>query len=202
MKILIGSVVLVVLGWIAWPYYALYDFATSIDQGDQLRLEHRIAWDDVRRGLRDDFSALILQNVRENGGAESALGTGLALLMGPAIINSAIDNYVTPGAIAAAIRSGKVPVPSAAQIGGSAVDQGPAPTLDNSQQRRLPWELVRYAFFSGGPLSFRVDIAPNNAETSQRPVTLLFKWTGDWKLSRIFLPLDAWDKQVKGTRSN
>jgi hypothetical protein len=98
---------------------------------------------------------------------------------------------VTPGGIAAAIRSGTIPVPSAAQIGGSAVDQGPAPTLDNKQQRRLPWGQVRYAFFSGGPLSFRVDIDPDNAERSQRPVTLLFKWTGDWKLSRIFLPLDA-----------
>jgi hypothetical protein len=202
MKILIGSVVLVVLGWIAWPYYALYDFATSIQQGDQLGLEHRVAWDDVRRGLRDDVNAHFLQHVRKTDGAESALGTGLAVLVGPAIINSAIDNYVTPGGIAAAIRSGKIPIPS-----GSVFDQGPAPMLDNSQQRRLPWEQVRYAFFSGGPLSFRVDIDPDNAERSQPPVTLLFKWTGDWKLSRIFVPLDAFqnaqggvrgDKQVKG----
>lgn len=144
-----------------------------------MALEHRISWDEVRRGLRDDFNGHFLQSVRKNHGAGSALGTGLAVLVGPAIINSAIDNYVTPGAIAAAIRSGKVPMPSAAQIGGSAVDQGPAPTPGNKQQNRLPWQQVRYAFFSGGPLSFRVDIDPDNAERSQRPVTLFFKWTGD-----------------------
>jgi hypothetical protein len=189
-KTVIGSLTLFALGWIAWPYYAVYDFANAIQRGDQVALEHRVAWDEVRRGLRDDFNALFLQRLGKNEGAGSALGTGLAVLLGPTIISNAIDNYVTPGGIAAAIRSGKISIPSTAQIGSSSVNQGPANTLDK-QQDRLHWEQVKYAFFSGGPLTFRVEIVPDNAETWQRPVTLLFKWAGDWKLSRIFFPLDA-----------
>ena len=129
-KTVIGSLTLFALGWIAWPYYAVYDFADAIQRGDQVALEHRVAWDDVRRGLRDDFNALFLQSLGKNEGAGSALGTGLAVLLGPTIINNAIDNYVTPGGIAAAIRSGKVSIPSAAQIGSSSVNQAPATTLD------------------------------------------------------------------------
>jgi Protein of unknown function (DUF2939) len=82
MKIVIGTVIVGVLGWIAWPYYALYDFATSLEHGDRLGLEHRIAWDDVRRGLRDDFNAYFLQSVSESDGAGSALA-GLALMVAP-----------------------------------------------------------------------------------------------------------------------
>jgi hypothetical protein len=75
MKTVIASLILVALGWIAWPYYAVYDFANAIQRGDQVALEHRIAWDDVRRGLRDDFNALFLQGLGKNEGAGSALGT-------------------------------------------------------------------------------------------------------------------------------
>ena len=49
---LIGLLILVALGWIAWPYYAVYDFANAIQQGDQVALERRVAWDSVRGGLR------------------------------------------------------------------------------------------------------------------------------------------------------
>jgi hypothetical protein len=38
MKIVIGPLILVALGWIAWPYYALYDFANAMQQSDQVAL--------------------------------------------------------------------------------------------------------------------------------------------------------------------
>lgn len=49
------------------------------------------------------------------------------------------------------------------------------------------WYRIRYAFFSGSPFAFRVDILPDSATLSQ-PVVLLFRWTGDWRLVRVFLP--------------
>jgi DUF2939 family protein len=180
MKKVIGLFILfivIVLGWTAWPYYAVYDFANALDQGDQVALEHRVDWDSVRRGLRDDI-------LSKDDVATSLLANGLVALVGPTVINNIIDSYVTPRGIANLIRSGRPSIPNAAQTENSAADQSSASRL------RLHWEQVRYAFFSGGPLTFRVDIASDKTQSGQPPVTLLFKWAGDWKLSRLFLPLD------------
>jgi hypothetical protein len=49
---------------------------------------------------------------------------------------------------------------------------------------------IRYAFFTGGPFAFRVDLRPNS-DTVKRPMVLLFRWSGDWQLTRVFLPADA-----------
>jgi hypothetical protein len=166
---IIGLLILVALGWIAWPYYAVYDFANAIQQGDQVALERRVAWDSVRGGLREDFNAVL---------ARSTQGAGLAALVGPAIINNAIDSFVTPQGIASLLRIAKVPIPNP--------DRRPSSTLDDKQRDRLKFEQVKYAFFSGGPLTFRVDIATDIAQSAQQPVTtLLFNWAGDWKLSRV-----------------
>jgi hypothetical protein len=54
------------------------------------------------------------------------------------------------------------------------------------------WQRVSYAFFSGSPFAFRVDIQPDSA-THKEPVVLLFRWTGDWRLTRILLPARAAD---------
>ena len=58
---------------------------------------------------------------------------------------------------------------------------------------------MRYAFFSG-PLTFRVDVLPERDPPLRNPVTLVFKWTGDWKLTRIVLPADLRDA-IQATRT-
>ena len=76
-----AATILVVLGWTAWPYYAVFDFANAIDQGDQVALEHRVDWESVRRGLRDDLNAFFMENIRgKDDNATSPLATGLVAL--------------------------------------------------------------------------------------------------------------------------
>ena len=181
MKIIIGTVILVALGWITWPYYAVYDFANALDQGDQVALEHRVDWDSVRRGLRDDLNAVFLEGLSKNDLATSPLSTGLTALLGPTIINNVIDSYVTPRGIANLIRSGRPSIPNAAQTENSIADQSSASRL------RLHWEQVRYAFFSGGPLtlgSTSLLIKPNQGNGLSR--AMLRAWTalGFRRLSR------------------
>lgn len=52
------------------------------------------------------------------------------------------------------------------------------------------WYRIRSAFFSGGPFAFYIEVSPDS-DTFRRPFILLFQWTGDWRLTRIFLPADA-----------
>jgi hypothetical protein len=49
------------------------------------------------------------------------------------------------------------------------------------------WRRIVYAGYSGGPFAFRVDLKPEGG-TVDDTMTLLFKWSGDWRLARVFPP--------------
>lgn len=109
------------------------------------------------------------------------MATGFAALVGPAVVNQMIDGYVTPQAIAALARNENVKPGDA------------APNIDKTVRQigQVQWDQVKYAFFSGGPLTFRLDILPPNDPQLQGPASLEFSWNGDWRLVRVTLPPDA-----------
>lgn len=49
------------------------------------------------------------------------------------------------------------------------------------------WSRIEYMGYTGGPFAFRVDLKPDGG-TDDAIMTLLFKWSGDWRLARVFLP--------------
>src|SRR5262249_20734184 len=92
------AAVLVALGGVTWPYYAVYDFSDAIQQGDQVAFDRRVAWDSVRGGLREDLKEAF---------AKSTLRAGLGALIGPTIIDGAVDTVVSPEGITSLVRIGK-----------------------------------------------------------------------------------------------
>ena len=56
-KLLFGVLLAAIIGWITWPYYAAYQLAVAVRDGDIPNLESLVAWDSVRQGLRDDLHA-------------------------------------------------------------------------------------------------------------------------------------------------
>jgi hypothetical protein len=191
LKIILALVLVAILGWIAWPYYAVYDLVTAVREGDASALESRVVWESVRQGLRDDLNAVLLKRLNTETRTNepgAALGTGLAAVLGPAIINRMIDSYVTPQAIATFNRSGKTELPPTAI---STPQKDFSETIQEA--RRVRWDQVQYAFFSGGPLTFKVEFIPEHDPPIKNPITLLFKWAGNWRLTRILLPADAID---------
>ena len=175
-----GLLFLAILGWIAWPYYSAYALVTAMQEGDTTALENGVNWESVRQGLRGDMNALYLKNASKE---QNEMGHGLAVLLGPTLINQMVEGYVTPQAIGNLIRTGKPSVAS-----GSA--NGTKTASPVNDQLKLDPSRLAYAFFSGGPFTFRVDVRPDKSTELQGIVTLLFKWAGDWKLSRIILPID------------
>jgi hypothetical protein len=175
--------------WMAWPYYAAYDLAMGLRNGDEATLQSRINWESVRQSLRGDLNASFLKHVSED---KSDLGRGFALMLGPALVNQIVDGYITPQAVSRIVK------------GSQAKDVTDVAFLPSSQDvqtglRNFSARQIGYAFFAGGPLSFRIDIRP--ADDSKPGVTtLFFRWSGDWNLTRVTLPLDEiqqWNAQAK-----
>lgn len=182
--IVAGTVVLVSLIWLAWPYYAVYDLFQAVKNGDVATLETRVAWDSVRQGLRGQLNAMLLAKLQApTTDTGSQLGNGFAAMLGPAIVNQTIDSYVTPQALAA-IKQTTATQPAAVGSERSATAQNSQAAIQ--QAKRASIEDIKYAFFSPHPFRFRVEVLPPNDKSSL--VTLMFDWSGGWKLTQVLLP--------------
>jgi Protein of unknown function (DUF2939)/GYF domain 2 len=167
--------------WIAWPYYAVFSLITAVREGDVSTLERRVDWNSVRQAFRGDLNAHLLKTMadKSKGKPDDSMANGVATLLGPTVINSLVDGYVTPQAIASMARN-EVPTQSA--------DGLPAIKSIN-YVREIDWNKVTYAFFAGGPFSFRVDVLPDKA--TKRPIGLELNWSGDWRLVRVIIPPES-----------
>ena len=180
---LLAALSILILVWIAWPYYAILSLMQATRDGDVPTLERRVDWNALRQALRGDLNARLLQSLRNKKGSDDAMATGFATLLGPAVINQMIDGYVTPQAIATLSRPGNGV--------GNANDLPPKIDKSASLIRQVHWEQIKYAFFSGGPFAFKVNVLPQSDPPLKNPIGLDFAWNGDWHLTRITLPDDV-----------
>jgi hypothetical protein len=172
MKVAIGGAILFCLGWLLWPYYALYDLSTAVNAADPVGIERRIDWESVRHGLQDDLRAALLQRLANDQQSASdapgkALGAGITALMVPALTDRLFDTFANSSSIATLIRSGKLsrkPISTQTQAQTGEEDAAePRPILERTE----------WAFFSGGPLTFRVDVGAYTPDVHQ-PLILAF----------------------------
>ena len=191
------TVLLAVGGWIAWPYHAAYELAVALRDGDVATLEARVAWDSVRQGLRGDLSAALISSVRAQDVSSSgkALGSALGITLGPVFLERIVDSYITPQAIAAARRADRSD--SAAQ------DEAATPrTLVEAMQAatNVRFDQIKYAFFFGSPLKFRIDFVPDGEPSLKQPFEFRFQWDWNWKLTRVIVPSELIDGRFSARR--
>jgi hypothetical protein len=106
-------------------------------------------------------------------------------MIAPAIVDRMIDSFVTPQALVAT-RKAEASATAPAEV------HSPRNFNEEIQSvQHLRRDQIKYAFFSGGPLTFKVELLPDNDPPLHNPVTLLFQWNGDWRLGRVILPADA-----------
>jgi hypothetical protein len=200
--IALAALTFVSVAWIAWPYYAFYKLAVAFRAGDIPGLEAGVAWDNVRQGLRSDLNALLLQSLKvdpndKNTEPGAALGTGLAAVLGPTIINQLVEGYITPqGVTAISHESGA----DTLRTGSSSPPNNLAQALQTVGGANF--KQVEYMFFSGGPFTFKVQVRPEHDPPLKSPFTFLFDWSGSWKLTRILLPPDAFENVASAVKQN
>lgn len=188
MKKILAVALLLVIGWTAWPYWAAWSLANAVKKGDAVAIEGKVDWEPLRAGLRDEAKSFMMAKIAADSKKDEkgmgAFAASLAAMMGPKIVDGLVDSMVTPQGIARLV-SGQSPAAAAAA---SAAQPDPKP-----QGTGFRYDLVKWAFFSD-PTTFRIDVAAadgsKKADGSPVVTTMLFRWSGSWKLSRIFLPLD------------
>src|SRR5262249_46598282 len=181
--------VLLALGWVAWPYYSVNELMIAARTGDVPALERLVAWDSVREGLRNDLNALFFkawnaakENATSKKESEGLFGAFAEMLV-PVMINRVIDNHVTPRAFA------PFTLPQVKTDASPTDNPKPEPGLIRAAGK-IRWSQIQYAFFTG-PFAFRIDVIPEQDPPLRNPVTLLFNWAGNWRLTRVVLPADV-----------
>jgi hypothetical protein len=180
-----GVMLLLGFGWVIWPYYSVYDLVTGLKAGDVQTLQKRVDWNTVRQSLRGDVNASLLRSQAKD---QSDFSRGLTMTIGPALIGQMIDGYVTPQAIARLMQDDRASTVSSSTTNPPAANQNVRQTISQFSSKQ-----VAYAFFSGSPFSFRIDVRSPNPQV-QGLIKLHFSWHGDWTLDEISLPWDDIEK--------
>ena len=167
---LVGAIIVVLLLlYVAWPYYSVWRFGEAIRLHDMPALAARVDFGAVRGSLKQQIREKFLgalndkQRERLTQFLHSSKNDPLDQL---------IDAYVTPEGLAALIAD-PGPVKNATSISS-------LPSLDRSG-KEIDWSKFRNAFFTG-PRDFAVD---------HEGVKLRFRCNGiSWKLHALDLQLE------------
>jgi hypothetical protein len=156
--VLICVFLLLVYG--ASPYFSFWRFTAALRSGDSAALSSRMDFPAIRASLKKQLVARFAQRTTTHKWWDN---------LGPTLIDTIVDAYVTPEGIAALISNPEV-----------------LKNLRHPQQFRFPtgkaedWSKVKHAFFTG-PRTFVVD---------REGIKLRFRFTGSgWKLYDLDLGL-------------
>lgn len=169
MKKLVGlvAVVLVAAGgaYFGSPYLAARNLKAAAISGDADRLEAEVDFPAVRSGLKGQMAAAMTRKMAGDPALADNPFARLGMLMIPAIIDKAVDAYVTPDGVAALVRGAK---PGEARPG-DAADKA-------DLQYSYEWLTMD---------RFRVNLA--NGRTHERGPSLVFARRGvvTWRLVKI-----------------
>lgn len=153
---IIVAAVLVVLLYLASPYYAFWRFTVALRTGDAAQLTESVDFLSLRKSLRKQLNAQIAALRPQNPKRQKTFDA-LSAAFGGQVIDSLLDAYLTPEGLAAFLANPKLPAAPTAPA-----DPATAPLIAPESSAaavtsRVDWSRVRYAFFTG-PRDFLVDV--------------------------------------------
>lgn len=169
MKKLLGvaAVALLIAGgaYAGSPYLAASNLKDAAISGDADQLEAKVDFPAVRESLKSQFSTAMMQKMNSDPDMKGNPFAGLGMMMIPAIVDKAVDVYVTPDGLSAMVRGSK---PNNAKA---------APTKENPD--------IDYTYEWVNPDRFRVKMM--NTKTKEAGPILVFDQEGfvSWKLVKV-----------------
>lgn len=183
---IVAAAMLFAAAYFGSPFLALHNLQEAARSGDRDQLENLVDFPRVREGLKASFTAYMVRSMRSDPQMANKTFAGLGLLIAPAIVDRAIDAYVTPDGIAALVKSGSPPKLDTQEAQSPAAVAGPTPTLSPSYAdldhfkvamsrsdepgTKLTLVLERYGLFGWKLVRIDFDI-PSQPQTAPPPAT-------------------------------
>lgn len=163
----VGALLVAGSAYAGSPYLAASNLKAAAIDGDADKLEASVDFPAVRHSLKSQISAAMVQKMNSDPDMKGNPFAGLGMMMIPAIVDKAIDAYVTPEGLAALVKGSK---PNASK--GTSASENPEIEYD--------YEWVN---------SDRFKVKTANIKTQEAGPILVFERRGlvTWKLVKVDL---------------
>ena len=102
----------VVVVWAAAPILAAQGLIRAAKAGDEARIAQLVDFPSLRESLKTELNAELITRMRKDPRiADNGLG-GLAMMLAPSLLESAVDSFVTPQGVAQMVTTAGAPDPS------------------------------------------------------------------------------------------
>jgi hypothetical protein len=176
--LLILPVVLLALGFAAWPVWSAWQLRAAVKARDLAGIERRVDWPQLRANLKRTIAA----NLQDDSKSPDAgfLAKTVKRTLGPFVANRVIDVAVSPRTLARVLagRLDTIEIAREAAVG-TPDGEGETAANDPLSPRRLRW-----AFFES-PTRFRVEIA-DRTEPNKRVVSVFALQGASWRLIDVY----------------
>lgn len=177
-KIIIASAAVAAAGLVAWyfasPLIAFNDLKSAAKKGDVDRLERLVDFPAVRDSLKSQLTMVLNERMQDDPEMRDNPFAGLAMMMVPAMVNGAVDAYVTPDGMRSIVQGQQPAQP------GSGVSRDP---VDDTG--------VKTSFGYSGLDTFRVNV--DSPDMKGLSMVMHRQGLFGWELKRIELPDDLLD---------
>jgi hypothetical protein len=178
-RLALAAVALAALAWLAAPVFAVKGLIHAARAGDAHGLERHVDFPAVREDLKLQLRSRLVDHLRDDPEMARNPWAGLGLALAPALVDGAVDAFITPQAIGAMVRSAEAPEPI---IAGERLP-GAEPSAPQDDDEDVS---IRYSYRDINTFGARV-IDPDRPD---QPIDFLMTRQGlfAWKLTRIVLP--------------
>lgn len=160
--------------YIASPYYAFWRFSSAIQAGDRDGVGSRVDFPALRTSMKRELRLRFDPAAARAKPAKKDRLHAFLQGMGPTLIDTLVDAYVTPEGLAALLTNPRVSLATKPENVGASGDR-------EAQHHSVDWSKMRYAFFTG-PRDFMV-------HANDTKLRFRFSEAG-WRLREINLPED------------
>ena len=169
--VVVASVIVVLILFVVTPALAVQGIIAAAKAGDAASLERRVDFPALRDSLKEELNARMRAEVREELRGEDRGLAALGMILAPTLMDSAVDVFVTPDAVAAMVSSAEAPGPDQDRSSPSDSD----PDIERSYGFRDPNTFV---------------VTLTDPERPDQPLKLLLERRNlvQWKLAGIDLP--------------
>ncbi|HAH65500.1 MAG TPA: hypothetical protein DCL72_08505 [Rhizobiales bacterium] len=178
-KWFLGAAALLV-AYIAYPYLTLFWLDRAVLTGNTASLESLIDWPLVRQQLKADVKLALIQSAQTQVGKRNfagIFGGALTALLAPTVVDSAVDEWVTPEKL---VNNEEV--------------------VKRRQEQKSFADFVTYAFFTS-PTAFRADLR-DPKDPKSPTLTVLMALSGvRWRVVALKLPPPETWLSKPGTRT-